>query len=89
MGKTCDHSSSFIYSSPEPNELIGWDSSQRPSLGPHFQTGISLRPVDHVIQFHQEHYWGGLVALCFGPDWMRTLVSIAIDSFLRVIMGKS
>ena len=42
-----------------------------------------------VIKFNLEHYLGGgLVALCFGPDLMRTLVSMATDSFLRVIMGR-
>ena len=28
-----------------------------------------------------KHHWGGgLAALGFGPDWMRTLVSMATDS---------
>ena len=41
-----------------------------------------------VIEFHQEHYWGGgLVALCFGPYQMRT--GFHGNSFLRVIMGKN
>ena len=31
-----------------------------------------------VIKFHQEHHRGrGLTALCFGPDRIRTLVSMA------------
>ena len=43
-----------------------------------------------VIKFHQEHHWGGgLAALGFGPDQIRTLVSMATDSSHRVIMGKS
>ena len=41
-----------------------------------------------VIKFHQKNYWGGgLTALGFGPDRIRTLVSMATDSFHRVIMG--
>ena len=42
-----------------------------------------------VIKFHQKHHWGGgLAALGFGPDRIRTLVSMATDSSHRVIMGK-
>ena len=43
-----------------------------------------------VIKFHQKHHWGeGLTALGFGPDQIRTLVSMATDSSHRVIMGKT
>ena len=43
-----------------------------------------------VIKFHLEHHWGGgLAALGFGPDRIRTLVSMATDSSHRVIMGKT
>ena len=42
-----------------------------------------------VIKFHLEHHWGGgLAAYGFGPDRIRTLVSMATDSSHRVIMGK-
>ena len=42
-----------------------------------------------IIKFHQEHHWGGgLIALGFGQDRIRTLVSMATDSSHRVIMGK-
>ena len=42
-----------------------------------------------LIKFHQKHHWGGgLAALGFGPDQIRTLVSMATDSSHRVIMGK-
>ena len=42
------------------------------------------------IKFHQKHYLGGgLTALGFGPDRIRTLVSMATDSSHRVIMGKT
>ena len=41
------------------------------------------------IKFHLEHHWGGgVTALGFGLDWIRTLVSMATDSSHRVIMGK-
>ena len=43
-----------------------------------------------IIKFHQKHHWGGgLAALGFGLDWIRTLVSMATDSSHRVIMGKT
>ena len=43
-----------------------------------------------VIKFHQKyHHWGGgLTALGFGLDRIRTLVSMATDSSHRVIIGK-
>ena len=42
-----------------------------------------------VIKFHLEHYWSeGFAALGFGPDQIRTLVSMATDNSHRVVMGK-
>ena len=42
-----------------------------------------------VTKFYLKHYWvGGKKALGFGPDRIRTLVSMATDSSHRVIMGK-
>ena len=42
-----------------------------------------------IIKFHLKHHWGGgFAALGFGPDRIRTLVSMATDSSHRVIMGK-
>ena len=42
-----------------------------------------------IIKFHLEHHWGGgLAALGFGPDRIRTLVSMATDNYHRVIIGK-
>ena len=42
-----------------------------------------------IIKFHLKHHWCGvLAALGFGPDRIRTLVSMATDSSNRVIMGK-
>ena len=42
-----------------------------------------------ATKFDLKHHWGGgKAALGFGPDWIRTLVSMAIDSSHRVIMVK-
>ena len=50
---------------------------------------ISETSLPIIIKFHQEHHWGGgLTALGFGLDRIRTLVSMATDSSHRVIMGK-
>ena len=43
-----------------------------------------------INKFYQKHHWGGgLAALGFGPDWIRTLVSMATDSSHRVIIGEN
>ena len=43
-----------------------------------------------ATKFYQEHHWGGgLTALGFGPDRIRTLVSMATESSHRVIMEKT
>ena len=40
--------------------------------------------------FYQKHHWdGGKAALDFGQDRIKTLVSMATDSSLRVIMEKT
>ena len=64
----------------------------RPSIRLSTLSNINIsetsRPI--VIKFHKKHHWGGgLAALGFGPDRMRTLVSMATDSSHRVIMGKT
>ena len=42
-----------------------------------------------ATKFYLKHHCvGGKDALGFGPDQIRTLVSIAMDSSHRVIMGK-
>ena len=42
------------------------------------------------MKFYQKHNWdGGKAALGFGPDWIKTLVSMATDSSHRVIMEKT
>ena len=87
-----------IFSSPEPKalgELIGWDSSWCPSVRASvcaftlsdMNISETSRPI--IINFHLKHHWGGgLAALGFRPDQIRTLVSMATDSSHRVIMGK-
>ena len=53
---------------------------------PHSNMNISVTSWPIVIKFHLEHRWcGGLAALEFGPDLIRTLVSMAKDSSHRVI----
>ena len=43
-----------------------------------------------AIKFYLKHHWGGgKAAIAFGPDWIRTLFSMATDSSQRVIMGKN
>ena len=42
-----------------------------------------------VTKFYLKHHWvGGKDAIGFGPDQIRTLVSMVTDSSHRVIMGK-
>ena len=43
-----------------------------------------------ATKFYLKHHWGGgKPALGFGPDRIRTLVTMATDSSHRVIMGKT
>ena len=43
-----------------------------------------------AIKFNLKHHWGGgLTAIGFGPDQIRTLVSMATESSHRVIMEKT
>ena len=43
-----------------------------------------------TVKFYQKHHWGGgKPALGLGPDRIRTLVSIAIDSSHMPIMGET
>ena len=83
-----------LFSSPEPKalrELIGWDSSRRPSVSLFtlLDMNISETSWPIIIKFHLKHHWcGGLAALGFGPDRIRTLVSMSADSSHRAIMVK-
>ena len=92
--------SAQIFSSPEPKaqgELIVYrtragvhpcvHASVRASTLSNMNISETSWPI--IIKFHQEHHWGGgLTALGFWPDRIRTLVSMATDSSHRVIMGK-
>ena len=43
-----------------------------------------------VTKLYMKHHWvGGKNALGFGPDRIRTLVSMATDNSHRVIMGEN
>ena len=43
-----------------------------------------------ATKFYLKHHWdGGLAALGFGPDRIRTLVSMATESSHRIIMEKT
>ena len=85
----------FVFSSPEPKaqgELIVWDSSRCPSVRGSTLSNMNISETSWpiIIKFNQEHHWGGgLAALGFWQDQIRTLVSMATDSSHRVIMGKT
>ena len=60
---------------------------RRPSTLSNMNISETSWPI--IIKFHQKHHLGGgLAALGFGLDLIRTLVSMATDSSHRVIMGK-
>ena len=43
-----------------------------------------------TMKFYQKHHWDmGKAAVGLGPDWIKTLVSMATDSSHRVIMEKT
>ena len=100
--KTHKSASLLHFSSPEPKargELIGLDSSRRPSVFPSVRATVCAFTLSNInisetswpiiIKFHLEHhYGGGSATLGFGPDRIRTLVSMETDSSHRVIMWK-
>ena len=50
---------------------------------------ISATSGQIVPKYYLSHHWGGgKAAIGFGPDRIGTLVSMATDSYHRVIMGK-
>ena len=49
---------------------------------------ISAASKPIATKFYLKHHWGK-AALGFGPDRIRTLVSMATDSSHRVIMGEN
>ena len=53
-------------------------------------TNISETNGSIATKFYLNHHWGGgLATLGFGPDRIRTLVSMAIESSHRVIKVKT
>ena len=68
--------SNSIFSSPEwkaQGELIVWDSSRHPYVRPCVRSSTRPHMSEIVIKFHLEHHWGGgLTALGFGLDRIRT-----------------
>ena len=53
-------------------------------------TYISETSIPIAIKFYVKHHRGGeRAALGFGPDWIRTLVSMATDSSHTVIIGET
>ena len=91
-----------IFSSPElkaHGELIVYKSSRRLSVRACVRASLRLFKLSNMIisttsrpiptKFYLKHHWGGgKAALCFGPDQIGTLVSMATDSSHMVIMGK-
>ena len=62
-------------------------ASVRPSALSNINISETSLPI--IIKFHQEHHWGGgLAVLVFGLDRIRTLVSMATDTSHRFIMGE-
>ena len=72
-----------VFSSPEPkalDELIGWNSSRHPFVRAFTLSDMNISETSrpNINKFHLKHYWGrGFAALGFGPDRIRTLVSMA------------
>ena len=87
-----------IISSPEPKahgELILYQSSSRlcvylcVCLSTLLNINISETGGLIATKFYPKHYWDrGKASLCFWPDRIGTLVSMATDSYHRVIIGK-
>ena len=81
-------------------ELIVYRSSRRPSVRASIRASIRVSTLSNMNisetngsianKFYLKHHWGGgLAALGFGPDQIRTLVSMATESSHRVIMVKT
>ena len=76
-------------------ELIGWDSRSRPVSLPFCVSTFSNMNISETsgqiaIKFYLKHHWGrGKTIQCFGPDRIRTLVSMATSSSHKVIMGET
>ena len=68
-------------------ELASMCASVRPLTFSNMNISANSGPI--VTKIYLKHHWvGGKAAICFGPDRIRTLVSMATDSSHMVIMGK-
>ena len=77
-------------------ELIVYRSSRRPCVRPSVRAftpsnrNISATSWPIGMKFYLKHHWGGgKASVCFDPDLIKTLVSMATDSSHGVIMGKT
>ena len=77
-------------------EPIVFQSSRRPSVRLCVcvfilsNTNISETNGSNATKFYLKHYKvEGKAAICFGPDRIRTLVSMATESSHRVVMEKT
>ena len=81
-----------IFSSPEPkarDELIGWDSRRRPFMRLSTLSNMNISEADrNQISSGASLGWG-LSVVSFGPDRIRTLVSMATDISHTVKMGQT
>ena len=84
----------LTFSSPETKahgELIVYQSSRLVYVCVSTFSNMNISETSGPIatKFYLKHHWvGGKDALGFGPDGIRTLVSMATDRSHRVIMGK-
>ena len=81
-------------------ELIVYRSSRRPSARASVHASVRVSILSNMnisktngsiaTKFYPKNHWGGgLNARGFGPDRIRTLVSMATESSHRVIMVKT
>ena len=73
-------------------ELIVYRSSRRTSVRPFTLSNVYISKTSrpNATKFYQKHHWGGGKATSgFGPDQIRTLVSMATHISHRVIMVKT
>ena len=84
-----------IFSSPEPKAhrlayRIGRGPLASTSASTISKENISEASGPILIKFDVNHHWvGGLIALGFGADCIKIVVSIATDSSHRLTMGKT
>ena len=67
-------------------------ASVRPCVRPLTLSNMNISATSGpiVTRFYLKNHWGGgKVVLCFRPDQIGTLVSMATDSSHRVIMGEN